>query len=137
MNPALAAFALSLFATVALAERPVFQPADLFQMQWASDPRISPDGRRIVYVRNHADIMADRYRQNLWIVDIDGRRHEALTTGGENHSQPRWSPDGTRVAVEPQSYAAAGYVVLYTNPRRSTGYGREFAQLIHHNTSRR
>jgi acylaminoacyl-peptidase len=32
-----------------------------------------------------------------------------------------------------QLYAAAGYVVLYTNPRGSTSYGEEFAQLIHHN----
>jgi dipeptidyl aminopeptidase/acylaminoacyl peptidase len=98
MKPAFVAFALSLCATVALGERPVFEPADLFQMQWASDPRISPDGRRIVYVRNHVDVMADRYRQNLWIVDADGRRHEALTTGGENHLQARWSPDGARIA---------------------------------------
>lgn len=31
-----------------------------------------------------------------------------------------------------QLYAAAGYVVLYTNPRGSTSYGDEFANLIHH-----
>ena len=30
-------------------------------------------------------------------------------------------------------YAAAGYVVLYTNPRGSTSYGQEFGNLIHHN----
>ena len=31
-----------------------------------------------------------------------------------------------------QLYAAAGYVVLYTNPRGSTSYGEEFGNLIHH-----
>ncbi len=31
-----------------------------------------------------------------------------------------------------QLYAAAGYAVLYTNPRGSTSYGHEFANLIHH-----
>jgi dipeptidyl aminopeptidase/acylaminoacyl peptidase len=31
-----------------------------------------------------------------------------------------------------QLYAAAGYIVLYTNPRGSTSYGYEFANLIHH-----
>ena len=35
-------------------------------------------------------------------------------------------------ALEMQYYAAAGYVVLYMNPRGSTGYGEEFANLIHH-----
>jgi len=40
---------------------------------------------------------------------------------------------GDRFSVEMQLYAAAGYVVLYTNPRGSTSYGEEFIQLIHHN----
>ncbi|PKP40153.1 MAG: peptidase S9 family protein, partial [Bacteroidetes bacterium HGW-Bacteroidetes-13] len=31
-----------------------------------------------------------------------------------------------------QAYAAAGYVVLYSNPRGSTGYGQEFGNSIHH-----
>ena len=31
-----------------------------------------------------------------------------------------------------QLYAAAGYVVLYANPRGSTSYGEEFGNLIHH-----
>ena len=35
-------------------------------------------------------------------------------------------------AAEIQLYAAAGYVVLYMNPRGSTGYGEEFGNLIHH-----
>ncbi len=32
-----------------------------------------------------------------------------------------------------QIYASKGYVVLYTNPRGSTGYGEEFANIIHGN----
>ena len=39
---------------------------------------------------------------------------------------------GARFAAELQLYAAAGYVVLYMNPRGSTSYGEEFADLIHH-----
>ncbi|MDC0068607.1 S9 family peptidase [Gammaproteobacteria bacterium] len=31
-----------------------------------------------------------------------------------------------------QAYAANGFVVLYTNPRGSTGYGEEFSQAIDH-----
>jgi dipeptidyl aminopeptidase/acylaminoacyl peptidase len=34
--------------------------------------------------------------------------------------------------LEKQLMAAAGYVVLYTNPRGSTSYGEDFANLIHH-----
>jgi dipeptidyl aminopeptidase/acylaminoacyl peptidase len=39
---------------------------------------------------------------------------------------------GDRFTAEIQLYAAAGYVVLYTNPRGSTSYGEEFGNLIHH-----
>ena len=40
---------------------------------------------------------------------------------------------GRRFSAEMQLYAAAGYLVLYVNPRGSTGFGQEFANLIHHN----
>ena len=40
---------------------------------------------------------------------------------------------GDRFSAEVQLYAAAGYVVLYANPRGSTSYGKEFGNLIHHN----
>ncbi|MCL1125858.1 S9 family peptidase [Shewanella surugensis] len=39
---------------------------------------------------------------------------------------------GPHFSAEDQLYAAAGYVVLYMNPRGSTSYGAEFAQKIHH-----
>ena len=40
---------------------------------------------------------------------------------------------GERFSFEIQLYAAAGYIVLYTNPRGSTSYGQGFADLIDHN----
>jgi acylaminoacyl-peptidase len=39
---------------------------------------------------------------------------------------------GDRFDEEKQLMAAAGFVVLYTNPRGSTSYGEEFGNLIHH-----
>jgi dipeptidyl aminopeptidase/acylaminoacyl peptidase len=39
---------------------------------------------------------------------------------------------GPVFSTDVQLYAAAGYVVLYVNPRGSTSYGQEFANLIHH-----
>jgi dipeptidyl aminopeptidase/acylaminoacyl peptidase len=71
-----------------------FEPMDVFELEWASDPQISPDGTRIVYVRNSMDVMEDRSRRELWIVGADGKNHRRLTRG----SSPRWSPDGARIA---------------------------------------
>ncbi len=40
---------------------------------------------------------------------------------------------GPNFAMEIQLMAAKGYVVVWANPRGSTSYGEEFANLIHHN----
>ena len=40
---------------------------------------------------------------------------------------------GFHFSSEVQLFASKDYVVLYTNPRGSTSYGKEFANLIHHN----
>ena len=74
-----------------------FGPLDVFELEWASDPQISPDGAHVVYVRNAMDIMSDRRTASLWIVGWDGSDHRPLTTGGSERS-PRWSPDGKRLA---------------------------------------
>lgn len=71
---------------------------DVFTLQSAADPRISPDGKRIVYVRQFADIMNDKRQSNLWVINVDGNEDRALTTGNYSDGSPRWSPDGTRIA---------------------------------------
>ena len=40
------------------------QPLDVFKLEWAGDPQISPDGSSIVYVRNFMDIMKDTSRSS-------------------------------------------------------------------------
>jgi acylaminoacyl-peptidase len=71
---------------------------DIFNIQAAADPQISPDGQRIVYVRQFADIMTDKRCSNLWIINADGTGHRALTTGNHSDSSPRWSADGSQLA---------------------------------------
>jgi len=85
-------------AAPATAQDNRFEAEDVFQLERAVDPQISPDGARIVYVRSGLDIMTDGNRSSLWIVNADGSDHRPLITGPNNYSSPRWSPDGSRLA---------------------------------------
>jgi dipeptidyl aminopeptidase/acylaminoacyl peptidase len=72
-----------------------FTGSDLFGLSIAADPQISPDGRAIVYVRRTGDVMTDRLQSSLWLIDVASGRQTPFATQGSN---PRWSPDGTRIA---------------------------------------
>jgi len=50
----------------------------------------------------------------------------------EIHGGPQ-TAYGPNFSTDVQLYAAAGYIVLYTNPRGSTSYGEEFTNLIDKN----
>jgi len=71
---------------------------DLFQIQNAAQPQISPDGRRIVYQRNFADITTDRRYSNLWTINFDGTNDRPLTSGKFTDADAHWSPDGSEIA---------------------------------------
>jgi dipeptidyl aminopeptidase/acylaminoacyl peptidase len=64
-------------------------------MDWetVADPRISPDGRQIVYTRRWINKLKDTWESSIWIMDADGSRARHLIDG----SGARWSPDGTRI----------------------------------------
>ena len=70
-----------LFPVLALAQDeslPAFDGMDVFDLEWVSDPQVSPDGNSVVYVRRSNDIMSDRTRSQLWRIDADGQNHRPL-----------------------------------------------------------
>ena len=76
----------------------LFEPMDVFDLEWATDPRVSPDGKTIVYVRKSNDVMKDRERSNLWQVSADGTDRRQLYSGLSSIRSPRWSPNGKKLA---------------------------------------
>jgi dipeptidyl aminopeptidase/acylaminoacyl peptidase len=73
---------------------------------------------------------ADRRQIEGWVITpphFDPAEKYPLIL--EIHGGP-FASYGPSFAAELQLYAAAGYVVLYLNPRGSTSYGEEFANLI-------
>jgi len=99
----LAGAALLMLPLAAAAKPPegparTFQPRDLFALEQAQDPEISPDGAQIAYVRSSEDIMTDSAHKALWLVDVNTGAQTPLVTGAGSAFSPRWSPDGKRLA---------------------------------------
>jgi acylaminoacyl-peptidase len=70
---------------------------DIFNMEFISNPQISPDGSKIVFARNFKDVMTDRNLSNIWIANFDGSNMRPLTTGNQNDFNPIWSHDGKKI----------------------------------------
>ncbi|MBJ7411924.1 MAG: S9 family peptidase [Phenylobacterium sp.] len=81
----------------------IFGARDLFGLQMASDPQVRPDGGAVAYVRVSNDIMTDRARRSIWLVDTATGAQTPLVVDEASNLAPRWSPDGSRLA-----YVAAG-----------------------------
>jgi dipeptidyl aminopeptidase/acylaminoacyl peptidase len=80
------------------APNPIFTGGDLFDLSAASDPQISPDGRTVAYVRRSADIMTDKARSSIWLINVATGEQRPLAAGTGDHFSPKWSPDGGRLA---------------------------------------
>src|SRR5262245_3415318 len=73
---------------------PPMGPRDVALLSGAADPRLSPDGRLVAFVRWNVDEVANRSRTTIWVVPADGSAPARPFTGGDRDHSPRWSPDG-------------------------------------------
>jgi tricorn protease len=64
--------------------------AEREQVQLASLPALSPDGKTLVF----------EYRRDLWIASSNGGEAKPLTTHAAHDTRPVFSPDGTRLAFQ-------------------------------------
>ncbi|HET8648246.1 MAG TPA: S9 family peptidase, partial [Vicinamibacteria bacterium] len=89
---------LLLAAPAAAADRRPITDTDLFRFVWIADPRLSPDGTRVAFVRVTADEKREGYETAIWMVPADGSEPARPFTGGPGDTAPRWSPDGRTLA---------------------------------------
>ncbi|WP_194756074.1 S9 family peptidase [Aliidiomarina indica] len=75
-----------------------FSAEDIFALEYANDVQVSPDGKRVVYVRHSNDIMSDSTRRSLWMIDLSNGEHIPLFSDEFSYSSPQWAPDNNRVA---------------------------------------
>jgi dipeptidyl aminopeptidase/acylaminoacyl peptidase len=68
------------------------------EMKSAFSPKISPDGKRVVYEVVSTNWEDNSFDRNLWIADVASGDVRPLTTAKKSSSGAEWSPDGRWIA---------------------------------------
>jgi len=71
---------------------------DIFTFYRVGSPRLSPDGRFVLYTASRADLELNRSVTHIWRAATGGSDQRQLTRGDESCIRPRWSPDGELIA---------------------------------------
>jgi dipeptidyl aminopeptidase/acylaminoacyl peptidase len=70
---------------------------DLVAFDRISEPRVSPDGTRVVFTVSAVDLDANKRRTDLWIASLDGSGARRLTRHEASDSSAVWGPDGKTI----------------------------------------
>jgi acylaminoacyl-peptidase len=114
------------------------RPADLAVLDGVGEPRtltnLNDDALAHIDLAEIEEISVksshDGREIEAWVAKPPGfKANGSMPLILEIHGGP-FAMYGPTFSAEVQRYAAEGYVVAYVNPRGSTGYGEEFAQLI-------
>lgn len=98
-----AGLVLSCMPAAAAQQRPMTTD-DLSLLRGVSDPRVSPDGRTVAYVRTTFDYPADKVASAIVLVDAASGTTRHVLSG----SAPLWSPDGRSLAFRDDAESHSG-----------------------------
>ena len=88
-----------IFASAAVAQT-AWDPELQLKLRAVGSPRVSPDGKKIVYTVNEAVMTPDKseYVTQIWMANLDTKQSIQLTYGDKSSTNPKWSPDGNWIA---------------------------------------
>jgi dipeptidyl aminopeptidase/acylaminoacyl peptidase len=71
---------------------------DLVAFGRVSDPQISPDGGSVAFSATKVDVAKNAGNSDIWVMPITGGAARQLTQSEKRDNNPRWSPDGKKLA---------------------------------------
>ncbi|MFT4992996.1 MAG: dipeptidyl aminopeptidase/acylaminoacyl peptidase [Paraglaciecola sp.] len=96
-----------------------FTAERVFDMEYATDPQVSPDGQSVAYVRHSMDRMTDRDTGHLWMFNLADGSNRPIAKGSAGAYSPRWSPDGSRLIYTSSTKGKPELRLLYLDTGRS------------------
>ena len=84
--------------TAAAAAKGEYTPEILNSFGRVSDPQVSPDGKKILFGVSFVDIEKNRSNRDLWVMDIDGKNFQRLTSTPNSESNAVWFDGGNKIA---------------------------------------
>jgi dipeptidyl aminopeptidase/acylaminoacyl peptidase len=76
----------------------VMKAEDLYRIRLIDGCEISPDGGHVVYGLQRVDPKTEKKYSNLWVAPVSKGSARQFTYGDRSDTQPKWSPDGKRIA---------------------------------------
>ena len=85
---------------VVSANAQTWDPELQLKLKAVGTPRVSPDGKKMVYTVNEAVMTADKseFVTQIWMADLATKQSLQLTFGDKSSTNPKWSPDGNWIA---------------------------------------
>src|ERR1051325_2036552 len=85
---------------VVTANAQTWDPELQLKLKAVGSPKVSPDGKKMVYTVNEAVMTADKseFVTQIWMADLANKQNIQLTFGDKSSTNPKWSPDGNWIA---------------------------------------
>ena len=80
-----------------MAER-IIEAEDLFRFKVPYTPKLSPDGRRVIFAVRGFEGASKQATSHLWMLELESKRSRQFTYGIQWDEAPQWSPDGQWIA---------------------------------------
>ncbi|MDQ4122169.1 MAG: S9 family peptidase [Acidobacteriota bacterium] len=79
---------------------PAWTPEMQVKVKALGAPRVSPDGKRVVYTIVNEIMATDKseFVTQIWMASTDGKENAQITFGDKSSTNPKWSPDGNWIA---------------------------------------
>jgi len=89
-----------LFVSAVSAQTSAWDPETQLKVKAVGTPRVSPDGKKMVYTVSEAVTTADKseFVSQIWMATIATKQNLQITFGDKSSTNPKWSPDGNWIA---------------------------------------